>query len=71
MTILLSILLIVLIVLTTGYHAYFVWKRKDYKMLLVQLGIVGLAIIAVILVVYNLRDPSISKLLKWVSTLEK
>ncbi len=69
MKILLSLLLIVLIVLTSGYHAYFVWKSKNYKMLFVQLGIVGLTVIAEILAVYDLAGPSISKLLNMLSPL--
>lgn len=71
MKILLSLLFIVLIILTTGFHAYFVWKSKDYKMLFVQLGIVGLTIIAGILVIYDLSDPSISELLNMLSPLEQ
>lgn len=70
MNILLCLLLIVLIAITTGTHIYFVWKKKDYKTLFVQFGIVSLSIVAGILVIYNLADPSISKLLNMLSPLE-
>lgn len=71
MNILLSLLLIVLIALTAGTHIYFVWKRKNYKMLVVQLGIVGLTIILGILNIYDISDPSIAKLLNMLSPLDK
>jgi branched-subunit amino acid transport protein AzlD len=71
MNILLSLLLIVLIVLTTGTHIYFVWKRNHYKMLFAQLGIISLTIILGLLVIYDLSDPSISKLLNMLSPLQK
>jgi hypothetical protein len=71
MNILLSLLFIVLIVLTTGTHIYFVWKRKYYKMLFVQFGIISLTIILGVLAIYDLTDPSISKLLNMLSPLEK
>lgn len=71
MNILMSLLLIILVVATTGFHAYFVWKRKDHKTLFVQMGIVCLTIIAGIFIIYDLTDPSISKLFNMLSPLEK
>ncbi|MFD2924547.1 hypothetical protein [Halobacillus naozhouensis] len=66
---LLCLLLVVLIVLTTGTHIHFVWKRNHYKMLAAQLGIISLTIILSILAIYDLSDPSISKLLNMLSPL--
>ncbi|WP_164670171.1 hypothetical protein [Virgibacillus doumboii] len=71
MNILLSLLLIVLIVLTTGTHIYFVWKGKNHKMLFVQLAIIGLTIILCVMTIYDIRDPSISKFLNALSPLQK
>jgi hypothetical protein len=71
MNILLGLLLIVLIVLTTGYHVYFAWKGKHYKILFVQMGIASVAVIVGISVIYDFSDPSISKLFNMLSPLEK
>ncbi|SEI04310.1 hypothetical protein SAMN05192559_10865 [Halobacillus karajensis] len=65
MDLLLSLLLIILIVLTTGTHVYFVWKRHQRKMLCAQLGIIGLAIILGVWTIYDPANPSISK---WLTT---
>lgn len=71
MKLFLSFLLIFLVVLSTGFHAYFVWKGKHYKMLFVQLGIVSVAVIVGVSIIYDFSDPSISKLLNMLSPLEK
>lgn len=63
MKILLSLLLILLILATSGLHIYFVWKRKDYKTLFIQLGIIGLTIIFGIITIYDVDLYSISKIL--------
>lgn len=63
MKILLSLLLILLILATSGLHIYYVWKRKDYKTLVIQLGIIGLTIIFGIFTIYTDDLYSISKLL--------
>ncbi|MDQ1000216.1 multisubunit Na+/H+ antiporter MnhC subunit [Neobacillus niacini] len=67
MKILLSILFILLILVTTGTHLYFVWKRKEFKTLFVQLGIIGGAVILGIITIYELDPPSFSKLLNTLS----
>lgn len=70
MNILLSLLFISLVVATSGLHVFFIWKRKDYKTLFVQIGMIGLAIIAGVLSIYNIPDLySIAKLLNLLSPL--
>jgi len=71
MKILLSLLFIGLVVISTGTHSYFVWKNKDYKTLKVQAGIISVAIIAGIFLIYGYQDPSISSILNRLSPLEK
>lgn len=71
MNLLLSILLVVLIIITTGSHVYFVWKKKDYRTLITQVGIISLAILAVILVINDFSFFSIAKLMNTLSPLEK
>ncbi|HEX6923027.1 MAG TPA: hypothetical protein VF149_04320 [Bacillales bacterium] len=71
MNILMGLLLIILVLGTTGYHGYFVWQRKNYKTLWVQVGIAGISIIAGILIIYGGPDPSISRLLNLLSPLQK
>lgn len=71
MNILSSLLLILLVVLSTGTHIYFVWKGKHYKMLFVQVGIVSIAVILGIVAIYGFPEPSISKLFNMLSPLGK
>lgn len=67
MKILLSLLFILLIFATSGIHTYIVWKRKDFKTLYIQLGIIGLAVILGVITIYNFDIPSISKQLNMLS----
>ena len=67
MKIFLCLLLIVLVILSSGIHLYFVWKGKDYRTLVTQMGVLGVAIILGILVIYHLTEPSISTLLNTLS----
>ena len=71
MKILMSLLLAFLIIITTSYHGYFIWKNKDYKTLIIQIGIVCLTIVAGILVVNDPSYVSISKILNMLSPIEK
>ncbi|WP_034261886.1 hypothetical protein [Bacillus sp. J33] len=71
MKILLSLLLVILVVLTAGTHIYFVWRKKDFKTLMIQIGIAGLAILAGIVIITDLSYLSISKILNTISPLEK
>jgi len=65
-----SILFICIVLGTSGLHIYFVWKKKDYITFYVQIGIIGLAIAAGVLSIYNLPNMlSISKLLNLLSPL--
>ncbi|GGH88418.1 hypothetical protein JOD43_000718 [Pullulanibacillus pueri] len=63
MKILTCLLLIILLLLTSGLHLYFVWKKKDFKTLLTQVAILGLTILFGILAIYNVDHLSISRLL--------
>lgn len=70
MNILISVLFIILVLGTSGLHMYFIWKKKEYKTLFAQLGIIGLAIVGGVLTIYNSPDLfSISKLLNLLSPL--
>ena len=71
MKLLLILLFVLLIGATSGVHLYYVWKKKDMKTLIVQVSIIGLAIIGGICLIYDLNDPSISNLLNTFSPLEK
>jgi len=71
MNILLSLLLVFLIILTTGSHIYFVWKKKDYKTLMIQIGIAGIALLAGIVIITDISSLSISKILNTLSPIEK
>jgi hypothetical protein len=66
-----SIVLIVLILLTSGVHVYFVWKKGDRRTLYTQLSLLGLAIIAGILGVWGVTEPSISTLINGISPFKK
>jgi hypothetical protein len=65
----LSLLLIVLLFLSITYHAYFVWKRRLYKLLLVQLSIAAVAAAIGVSAVYDVPYPSVAKLLNLLSPL--
>jgi hypothetical protein len=71
MKILMSLVLIVLILLTSGIHVYFVWKKGDRRTLYTQLSLLGLTIIAGILGVWGVTEPSISTLINGISPFKK
>lgn len=71
MKILMSLVLIVLVLLTSGIHVYFVWKKGDRRMLYTQLSLLGLTIIAGILGVWGVTEPSISTLINGISPFKK
>jgi hypothetical protein len=71
MRILLCLFLIGLMIITTIPYSYKVLKKGQYKTLFVQGGILGLAIIAGILLIYDVRDPSISNMLNKLSPIGK
>jgi hypothetical protein len=66
-----SLVLIVLILLTSGVHVYFVWQKGDRRTLYTQLSLLGLSIIAGILGVWGVTEPSISKLINGISPFNK
>ncbi|HJV18119.1 MAG TPA: hypothetical protein VJ546_12235 [Bacillales bacterium] len=71
MEIVVSILLIGLMFITTLPYTFQVLKKKEFKVLFVQLGILGLAIIGGILLIFEIRDPSISSMLNQLSPIGK
>jgi cell division protein FtsW (lipid II flippase) len=71
MKILLCLLLIGLVMITTLPYTFRELKKQEFKTLFVQMGIIGLAIIAGILIIYDLRDPSISRMLNILSPIGK
>ncbi|MGJ7919454.1 hypothetical protein [Neobacillus sp. LXY-4] len=71
MDILFSLFFIGLVLLSSGIHAYFVWKKEDYKTLKVQVGIISLAILGGIFLIFNYNDASIASLLNGLSPLEE
>jgi cell division protein FtsW (lipid II flippase) len=71
MKILLCLLLIGLVMITTLPYTFSELKKQEYKTLFVQMGIIGLALIAGILIIYDFRDPSISRMLNILSPIGK
>lgn len=62
MKILSSLLFILLVMISSGYHAYYVWKKKDFKTFKVVIGIVSLAVLSGILLIFGIQIPSIAEL---------
>lgn len=71
MNLLLSLLIILLIVLTSGTHLYFVWKGKHNKILYVQISIIILAILLGVWTIYHITTPSIATLFNEISPFGK
>jgi TRAP-type C4-dicarboxylate transport system permease small subunit len=71
MKILSILLLIGLIVITTLPYTFRELKNQEYKTLFVQMGIIGLAVVAGIFLIYELREPSISRILNILSPIGK
>jgi hypothetical protein len=57
--------------ITTLPYTFRELKKQEFKTLFVQMGIIGLALIAGILIIYDLRDPSISRMLNILSPIGK
>ena len=71
MNIIMSLVLIILILLTSGIHLYFVWKKRDLRTLYTQIGILGLTVILGILSIWGFTEPSISTLFDTISPFKK
>jgi flagellar biosynthesis/type III secretory pathway M-ring protein FliF/YscJ len=71
MKIILSLLLIGLMIISIAPQSYQILKKREKKTLFVQVGIIGLAIIAGIFLIYDIRDPSIASLLNKLSPIDK
>ncbi|HWO95882.1 MAG TPA: hypothetical protein VNM45_06025 [Bacillus sp. (in: firmicutes)] len=70
MNILWSICLLVLMLVSAGYHLYLVLKKKDKTTFIVQIAILGLAALGGVLAIYHITDPSLSKILNVISPLQ-
>lgn len=64
---LLLLLLILLVGITTGFPLYSSWKRKDKKVMFIQMGILGLAIVLSGVLIYEFQFPSLSQLFNTIS----
>jgi hypothetical protein len=65
-----ALLFTILVLVTSVSHVYFIWKKKEHKTLAIQLGIIGMAIIGGVLVIYEIQNfLSISRLLNFLSPL--
>jgi hypothetical protein len=67
MELLLILLLFILIVATSGTHMYHVWKMKQYKVFIFQVGLIGASLFAAFLLIYNIQTPSFSELMNRLS----
>lgn len=71
MKIIVSLLLIILIGLSSGLHLYFVWRERDRKTLCIQIGLIGVAMLVGIMIIFGIQDPSLSSMLNYLSPLDK
>ncbi|WEG14653.1 hypothetical protein PU629_09935 [Pullulanibacillus sp. KACC 23026] len=67
MKVAMSLLFILLIFITSGIHLYFVWKKKDYRTLYVQFGILAMAIVLGVWAIWGNSVMSISNLMDAIS----
>ncbi|WP_170006153.1 hypothetical protein [Bacillus fonticola] len=66
MSILLILLLIVLILATTGFHIFHSWKMKEYRTFIFQTGIVSLSIVGGVVII---QDPHLVSISEWLNAL--
>jgi TRAP-type C4-dicarboxylate transport system permease small subunit len=64
---LLFLLFIILVGITTVFHLYTSWKKKEKKVMFIQMGILGLAIVLGGVLIYEFQLPSLSKLFNTIS----
>jgi TRAP-type C4-dicarboxylate transport system permease small subunit len=64
---LLFLLFIILVGITTVFHLYSSWKNEDKKVMFIQMGILGLAIVLGGVLIYEIQLPTLSKLFNIIS----
>lgn len=58
-----SLLLFVgLLVISTGPHFYYLWKKEDYKTFKVIVGIISLTLAAGVILIFSIQLPSIANI---------
>lgn len=57
------LLFLLLIGITSSFQLYSPWKKKDKKVMFIQISILGLAIVLGGVLIYEIQLPSISKML--------
>ncbi|WP_318505306.1 hypothetical protein [Bacillus sp. T3] len=69
---LLSFLLFVgLVVISTWPHLYYLWKREEHKTFKVVIGILSLAAVAGVILIFGIQVPSIASLFNGLNDLVK
>ena len=63
MNIFISLVFCVLVIGSSGFHVYMSIKKKDTKVLYIQLGILAIVIIGGVFSIQLVPDPSIAKIL--------
>ena len=71
MNIIKSLLFIFLLAISSGSHTYHVWKKQDYRTLKVQIGIMSLAILVGLLLIFYFQTYSIAYFLNELSPIDK
>lgn len=71
MKILSFLLFIGLVVVSTWPHLYNLWKREEHKTFKIIVGIVSLAAVAGIILIFGIQVPSIASLFNGLNDLVK
>jgi hypothetical protein len=61
------LLFLLLIGITSSFQLYSSWKKKDKKVMFIQISILSLAIILGGVLIYEIQLPSISKMFNIIS----
>lgn len=59
------------VVISTGPHLYYLWKREEHNTFKVVVGIVSLAAVAGIILIFGIQVPSIASLFNSLNDLVK
>jgi membrane protein CcdC involved in cytochrome C biogenesis len=64
---LIFLLFLLLIGITSSFQLYSSWKKKDKKVMFIQISILSLAIVLGGVLIYEIQLPSISKMFNIIS----
>lgn len=64
---LIFLLFLLLIGITSSFQLYSSWKKKDKKVMFIQISILSLAIVLGGVLIYEIQLPSISEMLNMIS----